>query len=230
MGGPKREMSNRTVAALLAVLLCAPHGAAAAEGVFAGIVRDGGAAPVAGAMVSAIHERLQRSTTVFTDDAGRFRLPPLEVGAYDLRVRRIGYRRSRPASRCRSAKGPAGSSSISCARPIRRRSPGSCRRAAGCRCCSAQLSSDAHREEFMRQCTFCHQQGSWATRVPRSRADWEKIFKLMGRMGGVISTGTARRAARRLQRRVRRRNRTCAALTARASRHRRRPDAAARQR
>ena len=41
----------------------------------------------------------------------------------------------------------------------------------------------------MRQCAFCHQQGSWATRVPRSRADWDKIFTLMGRMGGIISAG-----------------------------------------
>jgi streptogramin lyase len=51
----------------------------------------------------------------------------------------------------------------------------------------ARLSSDERREEFTRQCTFCHQQGNWATRVPRSREDWEKIFKLMARMGGVIS-------------------------------------------
>jgi virginiamycin B lyase len=51
----------------------------------------------------------------------------------------------------------------------------------------ARLSSDEKREEFTRQCTFCHQQGSWATRVQRSREDWEKIFKLMARMGGIIS-------------------------------------------
>jgi streptogramin lyase len=51
----------------------------------------------------------------------------------------------------------------------------------------AQLSSDERREEFTRQCTFCHQQGNWATRVGRSQEDWEKIFKLMARMGGVIS-------------------------------------------
>src|SRR6185295_6481857 len=43
--------------------------------------------------------------------------------------------------------------------------------------------------EFVRQCTFCHQQGSWATRVTRSAEDWEKIFTLMGRMGGIISPG-----------------------------------------
>ncbi|MGH7820772.1 MAG: hypothetical protein ACREQ9_13465, partial [Candidatus Binatia bacterium] len=46
------------------------------------------------------------------------------------------------------------------------------------------------REEFIRQCTFCHQQGSWATRVERSREEYEKIFSLMARMGGILSPET----------------------------------------
>lgn len=51
----------------------------------------------------------------------------------------------------------------------------------------ARLTSDERREEFTRQCTYCHQQGNWATRAVRSKEDWEKIFKLMARMGGIIS-------------------------------------------
>src|SRR3989449_9566112 len=52
----------------------------------------------------------------------------------------------------------------------------------------ARLPDDAAREEFRRQCTFCHQQGSWATRVQRDPEEWRKIFALMARMGGVLST------------------------------------------
>src|SRR4029077_14125276 len=47
---------------------------------------------------------------------------------------------------------------------------------------------DVAREEFLRQCTFCHQQGSWATRVQRDPEQWRKIFALMARMGGILST------------------------------------------
>ena len=52
----------------------------------------------------------------------------------------------------------------------------------------ARLPDDAAREEFRRQCTFCHQQGSWATRVQRDPEQWRKIFALMARMGGTLST------------------------------------------
>src|SRR5205823_962902 len=44
------------------------------------------------------------------------------------------------------------------------------------------------REESLRQCTFCHQQGSWATRVQRDPEQWRKLFVLMARMGGILST------------------------------------------
>ena len=50
-----------------------------------------------------------------------------------------------------------------------------------------RLSNDTRREEFVRQCAYCHQQGSWATRVQRSDEDWHAIFIKMGRMGGTIS-------------------------------------------
>ena len=55
----------------------------------------------------------------------------------------------------------------------------------------AAMPSAQMREEFVRECTFCHQQGSWATRVQREPAAWEKIFSLMARMGGICR---ARRA------------------------------------
>src|SRR5207245_5315519 len=54
------------------------------------------------------------------------------------------------------------------------------------------MPNEHMREEFDRQCTFCHQQGSWATRVERSREEWEKIFSLMARMGGILSPETRR--------------------------------------
>lgn len=163
--------------------------AAAASGdTLTGMVRDAAGAPVAGAMVSAVQPKLRRATTVYSDESGAFSIPGLEAGLYDVRVRRIGYQDllqsgvdigNAPASLDVRVEAETDPQALAWQLPASRWLP----------LLLAKLSSDAHREEFMRQCAFCHQQGSWATRVPRSRADWDKIFTLMGRMGGVISPG-----------------------------------------
>jgi hypothetical protein len=80
--------------ACVAALVClvATRSSGAETGVFTGTVHDDKGAPVAGAFVTATHRELRRGTTVFTDTHGRFRLPVLEAGTYDVRVRRIGYK------------------------------------------------------------------------------------------------------------------------------------------
>ncbi|MBI1816045.1 MAG: carboxypeptidase regulatory-like domain-containing protein [Deltaproteobacteria bacterium] len=167
-------------------LLLALRALAAETGVFDGFVVDAGGAPVEGAMVTATSRGLQRGTTVYTTANGAFRLPPLEAGAYDVRVRRLGYQDvvqqgldlHDGTQRLRLALTPeTDPNELAWQLPSSLWMP----------LLLAELSSDEKREEFTRQCTFCHQQGSWATRVPRSAEDWDKIFKLMARMGGVIS-------------------------------------------
>jgi len=168
-------------------LLCAAAAAQAVEtGVFTGSVRDQAGAPVPAAMVTATHRELRRGTTVFTDAAGRFRLPPLDAGTYDVRIRRIGYKdaiehelhlQDGTTQLALKVSVETDPNELAWQLPSSRWMP----------LLLSKLSSDAKREEFTRQCTFCHQQGSWATRIQRSQEDWEKIFKLMGRMGGIIS-------------------------------------------
>ena len=183
---PPRNLSSTLALALLLGVLPTTMAAAGETGVFAGPVRARGGAPVAGAMVTATHRTLQRSTTVFTDGDGAFRLPVLEAGTYDVRVRRVGYKdllsagvQLEDGTRLLSLEPEVETdpNELAWQLPASRWMP----------LLLARLSSDEKREEFTRQCTFCHQQGSWATRVQRSREDWEKIFKLMGRMGGIIS-------------------------------------------
>jgi len=181
-------MTHRIPIVALTALLAVASPAAADGGSFTGTVRDSNGAPVQGAMVSVTHPALHRATTVFTDASGQFAVPPLEAAVYDVRVRRIGYQDltlsgealgddvRRLDLRVEPETDPQ---ALAWQLPASRWLP----------LLLARLSSDAHREEFMRQCAFCHQQGSWATRVPRSHADWDKIFTLMGRMGGIISTG-----------------------------------------
>jgi streptogramin lyase len=49
------------------------------------------------------------------------------------------------------------------------------------------IDDETKREQFVRQCTYCHQQGNWATRVQRTDIEWQKVLSLMARMGGGIS-------------------------------------------
>jgi virginiamycin B lyase len=173
---------------VLLLALFTPGAVGATTGIFAGSVTDADGKPVHGAMVTFAHRRFQRGTTVFTDTAGRFELPPLETGMYDLRVRRPGYTdleerglalKSERREMRLTVAAETDPNELAWQLPASRWMP----------LLLAQLSSDARREEFTRQCTFCHQQGNWATRVGRSDEDWEKIFKLMARMGGIISSG-----------------------------------------
>jgi streptogramin lyase len=163
--------------------LCA---ARAAADILTGTIRDAAGVPIGGAMVTATHPQLKRGTTVFSDQAGHFALPALEPGLYDLRVRHIGYRDliqtgveigAAPARLDLGLDAETDPLAAAWQLPASRWLP----------LVLARLSSDAHREEFLRQCAFCHQQGNWATRVPRSREDWDKIFTLMARFGGIIS-------------------------------------------
>ena len=181
------KRSPHVALAMVWVALTAAGAAQGLEtGVFTGMVHDQNAAAVVGAMVTAVNRDLQRGTTVFTDERGAFRLPSLEAGIYDLRVRRVGYEDLAISNQTLSdgthrldlrVQIETDPNELAWQLPSSRWMP----------LLLAKLSSDEKREEFTRQCTFCHQQGSWATRVQRSREDWEKIFKLMARMGGVIS-------------------------------------------
>jgi len=172
----------------LACLLMTAVASAAGHprGTFAGRVSDAAQQPVGGAIVTVENLRLRRSTTVYTDRRGWFEMPPLETDTYFVRVRRIGFQ---DAERARVELTPG---TVRLDIPLADETD---RRAVAWQLPAsrwlplllAELPNDQLREEFTRQCTYCHQQGNWATRVQRSDADWQKIFKLMARMGGVIS-------------------------------------------
>ena len=159
---------------------------AGAAGGFSGAVRDQSGRPVAGAMVTLSNRGLERSTSVFAAKDGSFRMPALESGLYDLRVHRVGYEDL--SENAISLQGEAGGKTFTVSAetdpnelawqlPANRWTP----------LVLERLSSDTRREEFVRQCAYCHQQGSWATRVERSAEDWHAIFIRMARMGGGIS-------------------------------------------
>jgi virginiamycin B lyase len=161
-----------------------PGSAAEAGRVFFGRVRAPDGAPVSGAMVSVASPPPVHRITVYSRGDGRYRTPTIPFpGPYDLRVRRIGWK---DRVRSAAAAGPLDFTLVRETDPAE---------------VAAQLPAnywldrvldriddDGEREEYLRQCAFCHQQGNVYTRAIRDEESWRKVLLLMGRKGGMISS------------------------------------------
>jgi streptogramin lyase len=173
---------------LLAALAGGSVAAAEAPGAaFAGRITGPGGAPVVGAQVTFHAGDPIHATTVMSDDEGRYRTPPLRPGeAYAVRVRRLGWRDLRREGVPLGAAGarldlalereddPA---ELAAQLPANR----------WLALLLARIDDPGEREEFVRQCTYCHQQASLPLRVPRDTEQWQKVLSLMARMGGTLS-------------------------------------------
>jgi virginiamycin B lyase len=183
----RAEMLKALAIALLTTALVLLVAAAAKSGTYtSGVVNDQGGRPVKGAIVTLTDRQLGRATSVYTASDGSFKILNVAPGPYDLRVRRIGYAdleqseikiTDRPPIIKLSMSTLLDPNEVAWQLPANRWTP----------LVLERLSSDTHREEFLRQCAYCHQQGSWATRVQRSDEDWRAVFIKMGKMGGTVS-------------------------------------------
>jgi streptogramin lyase len=145
------------------------------------------AGPIVGAMVTFRHGSPAHTITVFSDDAGAFVSPPLESDRdYAIRVRRTGWRDLRVVAR--PADGDEGALSLTLEREtdpaaLAAQLPAN----VWYQLVLERLDERAEREELKQQCTYCHQQGSWATRRLTTEEQWRKVLLLMGRRGAMIS-------------------------------------------
>jgi len=156
-----------------------------APGVFFGHVTSGGR-PVVGAMVSFSHGEPAHALTVFSDEQGRYLSPPLAFDSgYDARVRRIGWKDARRKDLSPSSMQPLSFEleRVEAAPELAEQLPANYWYAL----VLEQLEEPAERAELKQQCTYCHQQGNWATRRERTHEEWEKLILLMGRRGAMIS-------------------------------------------
>jgi streptogramin lyase len=170
--------------ALAAAVAGAAAGARAA--VLHGRVADQGGAPLAGAMVSVSSAEPVHRITVFSHEDGSYRTPEIPFAApYQVRVRRIGWKDLDLAGEP-VASGPRDFALV------RETDPAAV---------AAQLPAnhwlarvleridvESEREEFLRNCGFCHQQGSFHVRKERDEESWAKVIQLMGRRGGMLSS------------------------------------------
>jgi streptogramin lyase len=174
------------VALLLALGLLVPAAAVESPALSGQVTGDAGQ-PLAGALVTATAVGRGRATTVYADEQGGYRFWPMDAGRYHLRARAYGYRDRTVVTDVdhgRSRREALVLERETDARDLAWQLPANRWLALA----KARLPDDAAREEFVRQCTFCHQQGSWATRVQRDPEEWRKLFALMARMGGVLSS------------------------------------------
>lgn len=155
---------------------------------FEGRVVDESGAPIPGAMVTARFHTPFQERTVFTDDAGRYRLDALPAGVdHTLRVRRVGWHDVRSGGH---VPGEVDAPTTLDFSMVRHTDPAAVAEQLPANrwyeLVLERLETEHDREQFVRQCTFCHQQGNPATRLQRDEAEWHKVFALMARMGAGL--------------------------------------------
>lgn len=161
---------------------------------FTGIVKDEIGQPIVGAMVTTRFHLPFQERTVFTDQQGRFMLSDLPTDAeHTLRVRRIGWHDIRSNGHS-VVEGNVDPLSF-----VMQRHTDPAEVAAQLpanhwyELVLNEVESEHDREQFVRQCTFCHQQGNPATRLLRDEGEWQKVLALMARMGAGLDAELAER-------------------------------------
>jgi virginiamycin B lyase len=146
--------------------------------------------PTPGPAPPDLAEPARHAITVFSGDDGRFAVPvPDGTGRLELRVRRIGFRDLSVADAATARLDPLPLAPEHDAAALAAQLPANRWYAL----LLARVGDPAQREELVRQCTYCHQQGSTATRAARSATDWDRVLMLMGRMGGIVSPALRQR-------------------------------------
>lgn len=158
----------------------------AADARFFGTVRDPQGEPIVGAMVTFQRGDPLHAVTGFTDEDGRYRVTaPPGPGPTLVRARRIGWKDQRVVDPEPSTQRPfdlrlepeTDPAAVAAQLPANR----------WYKLVLDRIPDDVEREELIRQCTYCHQQGSWATRRVRDTKEWNKLLALMARMGGILN-------------------------------------------
>ena len=178
---------RRTLRAAVMISTTLAAGLANAAGFQGKVTDDQDGSAIIGAMVTARFGDPFQERTVFTDDQGRYVMAglPAKTG-HRVRVRRIGWEDLRSWDHPTAAEGltdlDLAMSRHSDPAEVAAQLPAN----HWYGLLLDKLTNEYEREQFVRQCTFCHQQGNAATRLVRDKQEWEKVLALMARMGAGL--------------------------------------------
>ncbi len=179
-----RGLIQTMILLFLAGSVLAPA-AAAVDRVFYGRVLSEGK-PVPGVMLTFFHGDPIHSITVFSDEAGRYLSPPLDFDdGYMVRARRVGWRDAKLKDRSPKTDAALDIELVRIHDPAELTEQFPANRWYGL--VLDEIEDPTERKEFKQQCTYCHQQGNWATHRVRTHEEWEKLILLMGRHGAMIT-------------------------------------------
>jgi streptogramin lyase len=134
-------------------------------------------------MVTFIHGEPKHTVTVFSDDEGRYLSPELDSDSgYTVRARRVGWR-DRTLEGRRPGRVDLELERIHDPAEVVEQFPAN--RWYGL--VLDEIDDPGERKEFKQQCTYCHQQGNWATHRERTHEEWEKLILVMGKRGAMIT-------------------------------------------
>ena len=141
---------------------------------------------IEGAMITVRLGEPFQERTVFSGSDGTYHVDGLpDETAFDVRVRRIGWHDVRANARSlQDSIAPLDFTMIRHTDPalVAAQLPAN----RWYHLVLEQITDEREREQLVRQCTYCHQQGSAATRVRRDDEEWGKVLSLMARMGGGL--------------------------------------------
>src|SRR3984893_1149662 len=83
---------KRFWSALGLVMFCAAFAFGASDAAISGVVKDPAGAPFRGAFVHAQNAQSKITVNVMSDNQGRYRIPNLPPGEYQIRVTATGYK------------------------------------------------------------------------------------------------------------------------------------------
>jgi streptogramin lyase len=153
---------------------------------FSGRVVSQDEKPIVGAMVTFRFGAPFQERTVFSNEDGRYLVSGLPYDSdFLVRVRRIGWQDIRsPQSLVGEDAGSVDFRMTRLTDPAMVAEQLPANHWYGL--VLEQLDNEHEREQLVRQCTFCHQQGNAATRIQRSPEEWQKVLSLMARMGAGL--------------------------------------------
>jgi len=139
--------------------------------------------PMAGAMVTLWNAQKNRKETVYTDQAGEYRLQTDFTGALVLRARSYNHHDFNVALALKADDVQTHALVLA---PLTDPQEISDALTASAHAATLPFPDQATKDTFIAQCSYCHQQGNSLTRRPRPESEWNDVIWRMEGYGALL--------------------------------------------